>query len=641
MKKFWKLTNAVDSSESTLYLEGPISDITWWGDEVTPQAFRDELAKMKGNKLTVVINSGGGDVFAGLSIYNALRELEAEVTVRVDGLAASIASVIAMAGDTVVMSPGAMLMVHKPSVFAAGNTEDLEKAIEMLETVEESIIPIYTSKTGLSVEEVKELMEAETWMSAEKAVELGFADEAIEAKKVEAGAIQNAFGGKFAFSMSATKKSLDDFVKKVAMSEQAETPAADEPQTPSADEPEQPVKPTEPEPVADPEEPAEAPADAPVEAVATEPTNVKEENEMKPKSNAAQIAQDQVIAPANQAPVADAKPKVKDYLKSRASMEDFANVLAQNAGKEASEVQMAWAEHLKTTMGITNPDKLLPDGVITAIEDAFKEGGQIWNLVNKTGLDVFTVAWDTVTGEDSRAKGHKKGTTKGEEVITLDDRTLRPQFIYKYLTLNKEDVRQNRSTGALLRYVLSELPKRIVREVERAIVIGDGRANDSDYKINSFVSVKADAAAGNTFASRYVPAAGESRYEAVTKAKDKILAPGSVHLVAKKGYKSSMKLEKDADGRFLFPVGSNVADMLEVESVIEPDWLTDATDPDNDAYLVVFGAYNTVGDNSIEAFSNFVLKENKNEYLQEIYHGGGLAQIKAAVAIAVTPEVES
>lgn len=631
MKKFWKLANAVDSSESTLYLEGPISDITWWGDEVTPQAFRDELAKMTGNKLTVVINSGGGDVFAGLSIYNALRELDIPVTVRVDGLAASIASVIAMAGDTVVMSPGSMMMVHKPSVFAAGNTEDLEKAIEMLQTVEESIIPIYSSKTGLSGEQVKELLEAETWMSAEKAVELGFANEAIEAKKTDTEPIQNAFSGNFAFSMSATKKSLDDFVKKVALSEQAETPAKDEPEAPSADEPEKPANDDTPEP--------DAPAEQEEEEEQPNPAE-KETDNMDPKDKAKKIAQDQVIAPANQAEV-ETKAKVTDYLKSNTSLEDFANIMAAHAGGKPEDVRSAWGEHLKTTMGITNPETLLPQPIITAIEDAFKEGGEIFNLVNKTGLDVFSVAWDTVTGEDSRAKGHTRGDDKGEEVITLDKRTLRPQFIYKYLTLNKEDVRENRSTGALLRYVLSELPQRIVREIERAIFIGDGRASDSDYKINSFVSIKADAAANNTFASRYVPVAGESRYEAVTKAKDKILAPGAVYLIAKKGYKSSMKLEKDADGRFLFPVGSNVADMLEVQGVIEPDWLTDANDPDNDAYLAVMKAYDTVGDNAIEAFSNFALKTNKNEYLQEIYHGGGLVKLKAAVAIAVTPEAES
>ena len=103
--KFWKWSNSVQNADSELILEGPISQESWWGDEVTPQEFRDDLAQHKGD-LVVILNSPGGDVFAGLSIYNALREFEGNVTVRVDGLAASIASVVAMAADKVIMSPG-------------------------------------------------------------------------------------------------------------------------------------------------------------------------------------------------------------------------------------------------------------------------------------------------------------------------------------------------------------------------------------------------------------------------------------------------------------------------------------------------------------------------------------------------------
>lgn len=213
-----------------------------------------------------------------------------------------------------------------------------------------------------------------------------------------------------------------------------------------------------------------------------------------------EIAKGQVITPENQAKV-DAKAsatELKTYLKSKTAIQDFANVLSANAGGTAAEVKDAWGEHLKATMAVSNIEILLPTALITAIEDAFEKGGEIWNLVNKTGLTVFRNAIDTATGEVSRAKGNVRGTTKGEETITLADRVVRAQFIYKYLTLNKEDLRENRDTGALLRYVLTELPNRIVREVERAIVIGDGRASNSEFKINSFVAIKADAAANNS-----------------------------------------------------------------------------------------------------------------------------------------------
>lgn len=639
MSKFWKWSNAADSNGSELILEGVIADESWWGDEVTPQGFRDELKKHSGDKLTVLLNSGGGDVFAGLSIYNALRELDAEVTIKVSGLAASIASIIAMAGDNIVMMPGSMMMIHKPSVFAMGNSEDMEKAKELLLGIEESIIPIYTDRTGLSIEKVTEMMEAETWMSAEEAVALGFADSvAATVKKPELPEAAQNFNGKFAFSMSATRESIEHFITKVAESSKMEAPEVTDEEDKDKEE-EQPVAPADPAPAPEPETPAPVDPGKPevVDPVvpSTEDKVTKTTDKDKKMNKVEDAAKDQIIEPKNQ-PEVNPKAEVKNYLKTKAALNDFADVLAANAGRDAAEVKAAWAEHVKVKMGITNPEVLLPEGVVQAIQDAFAEGGQIWNLVNKTNLDVFKVAWDTVTGEDSRAKGHTRGDNKAEEVITLDDRTLRAQFIYKYLTLDKETVRENRSTGALLRYVLSELPRRIIRELERAIVIGDGREDASDYKITSFTSVKEDAAAGNTFASTYTPGVDENRYEVMLHAMDLLEAEGPVYLVAKKGWLTGVKLEQGVNGGYLFQPGANLADTFELAGIIKPDWMSE--DEDNDAYLVTFSEYRTVGDTSVEAFSNFVLKTNKQEYLQEIYAGGALTARKAAVAIATTDE---
>ena len=134
-RKFWNWIKNEDESvpdmERTLFLNGMISDETWYGDEVTPQLFKDELNAGNGN-ITVWINSPGGDVFAAAQIYNMLRDYKGSVTVKIDGIAASAASVVAMAGDTVQMSPVAMLMIHDPSTVAMGNTKDMEKAIEVL-----------------------------------------------------------------------------------------------------------------------------------------------------------------------------------------------------------------------------------------------------------------------------------------------------------------------------------------------------------------------------------------------------------------------------------------------------------------------------------------------------------------------------
>ena len=177
MKRFWNWIRN-EAGGRVLRLEGPIDEESFWGDEVTPKAFREELEADSGD-ITVWINSPGGNVFAAAEIYTMLRDYQGAVTVKIDAIAASAASVIAMAGNKVLMSPVAMLMVHDPSTIAMGNAGDMEKAIRTLNEVKESIINAYAFKTGLTHSRIAKLMENETWMNAKKAVELGFADEIL------------------------------------------------------------------------------------------------------------------------------------------------------------------------------------------------------------------------------------------------------------------------------------------------------------------------------------------------------------------------------------------------------------------------------------------------------------------------------
>ena len=185
-RKFWNwVKNEGElSTERTLFLNGEISDETWYGDEVTPQLFKDELNADSGD-ITVWINSPGGDVFAAAQIYNMLRDYKGHVTVKIDGLAASAASVIAVAGDTVLVSPVAMMMIHNPATVAMGNTKDMEAAIAMLNEVKESILNAYVDKTGLSRNKLSKMMDDETWFNAKKAVELGFADKVLFDQEAE------------------------------------------------------------------------------------------------------------------------------------------------------------------------------------------------------------------------------------------------------------------------------------------------------------------------------------------------------------------------------------------------------------------------------------------------------------------------
>lgn len=181
-KKFWRWTNQAATEtapvERVLHLNGTIAEESWFDDDVTPQLFKDELFAGDGD-ITVWINSPGGDCVAAAQIYNMLMDYKGNVTIKIDGIAASAASVIAMAGTKVLMSPVSMLMIHNPMTIAMGDAGEMEKAIEMLGSVKDSIINAYEIKTGLSRAKISHLMDAETWMDAHKAVELGFADDLL------------------------------------------------------------------------------------------------------------------------------------------------------------------------------------------------------------------------------------------------------------------------------------------------------------------------------------------------------------------------------------------------------------------------------------------------------------------------------
>lgn len=176
-RKFWNWVRD-EGEPSVLVLNGEISDETWLGDEVTPKLFKDDLDKCQGD-IAVWINSPGGDVFAAAQIYNMLMDYPHNVTVKIDGLAASAASVIAMAGTEVQMSPVAMMMIHNPMTVAIGDSAEMQKAIAMLDEVKESIMNAYEIKTGLTRTKISHLMDAESWFNAKKAVELGFADKIL------------------------------------------------------------------------------------------------------------------------------------------------------------------------------------------------------------------------------------------------------------------------------------------------------------------------------------------------------------------------------------------------------------------------------------------------------------------------------
>ena len=188
-KKFWNWRNQADDADPKepriLELYGTIASESWFDDDVTPQMFKDELFAGDGD-VVIYLNSPGGDCIAASQIYTMLMDYKGNVTVKIDGIAASAASVIAMAGTEVLMAPTSLMMIHNPMTAAFGSREEMEKAIEMLEEVKESIINAYEIKTNLSRARLSHLMDSETWMNARRAIELGFADAMMNEEKITA-----------------------------------------------------------------------------------------------------------------------------------------------------------------------------------------------------------------------------------------------------------------------------------------------------------------------------------------------------------------------------------------------------------------------------------------------------------------------
>ena len=197
-KKFWTWKNQADgeaSEERVLELYGTIAEESWFDDDITPAMFREELFAGDGD-IVIWINSPGGDCIAASQIYSMLMDYKGNVTVKIDGVAASAASVIAMAGTQVLMAPTALMMIHNPMTVAFGDHTDMQKAIEMLDEVKESIINAYEIKTNLTRAKLSHLMDSETWMNANKAVELGFADDILTDEKLAVDVPAYAFSGR-------------------------------------------------------------------------------------------------------------------------------------------------------------------------------------------------------------------------------------------------------------------------------------------------------------------------------------------------------------------------------------------------------------------------------------------------------------
>jgi len=192
MEKFWNFIKNESDNTAELLLYGTISDNSWWSDSVSPKRFKEDLEKL-GNvtQITVRIYSGGGDVFAANAIYSMLKDHKAEIIVKIDGLAASAATIIAMSGDKILIPENGYIMIHKVSTYISGNIDDIQKELELLEKIENTLVQTYVKRTGKTKEEVQALIDAETWLTGREAVEEGFADELMFENEEEKEKISN------------------------------------------------------------------------------------------------------------------------------------------------------------------------------------------------------------------------------------------------------------------------------------------------------------------------------------------------------------------------------------------------------------------------------------------------------------------
>jgi ATP-dependent Clp protease, protease subunit len=195
---FWNIRDAAstESGEAEVEFFGPISEYSWWGDEITPKAFKDELyKKAKGGPVTLKVNSPGGEVFAASAIRSILQDYPSKVTADIIGLAASAATFVVSGADHVRMRDTSLFMIHDPSTVAWGTADEFEMVLTVLRQVKESILNGYEAKTGKNREFLSEMMKEETWLTAEEAKELGFVDEVVSGNvaKAPAGKMRAGF----------------------------------------------------------------------------------------------------------------------------------------------------------------------------------------------------------------------------------------------------------------------------------------------------------------------------------------------------------------------------------------------------------------------------------------------------------------
>lgn len=350
---------------------------------------------------------------------------------------------------------------------------------------------------------------------------------------------------------------------------------------------------------------------------------------------------------AKQSGVASFSHTRETWLDSPEAMAAFERALVDNDNKGVEAFHKEWADTVSRNMADTasfgvdkaDVDKFVPTEAITTISDALNtRGSGLWNLFRKTGMDRLTIGGNILgLTEETRAHGYpvtSYGSKKKEQTPSFVKRELTADYTYKYITLNKGDIRRTQKPGALLRYILSELPNYIVQTIERQVVLGGYEDMAHFRAITTDAADKASDWAGGKFARTYT-LGGETPLMGFVKASHMVRAQGNKVLVCNADTVADLLMSADANGNSFIALGGDdtLARALGVSQIITPEWWTSDDDKTTAGVVLSASHYALVGDTSVESFTNFALQTNTNEYLQEIYAGGGLDAEKSAVVI--------
>lgn len=350
---------------------------------------------------------------------------------------------------------------------------------------------------------------------------------------------------------------------------------------------------------------------------------------------------------AKQSGVASFSHSRETWLDSPDAMAAFERTLIDNDNKGVEAFHKEWADTVSRNMadtasfgvGASDVDKFIPTEAITTINDALNtRGSGLWNLFRKTGMDRLTIGGNVLgLSEATRAHGYpvaSYGTKKKEQTPSFVKRELTADYTYKYITLNKGDIRRTQKPGALLRYILSELPNYIIQTIERQVVLGGYEDMAHFRAITTDAADRASEWAGNKFALSYT-LTEDTPLMGFVKASHMVRAQGNKVLVCNADTVADLLMSANANGNTYIALGGDdtLARALGVSQIITPEWWTAEDDKKVAGVVMSASHYALVGDTSVESFTNFALQTNTNEYLQEIYAGGGLDAEKSAVVI--------